>query len=81
MPPLEDRLNVVAICLEAICLDEFVKMNMTKAVGHLVAIVGDLAVLGFAERHGLFTCGMRTCQYAGGKHRTPTGFKLHAAQR
>ena len=39
MPPLESRFKTVAICLDAICLGEPAKLNMTTIVVRVFAIV------------------------------------------
>ena len=38
MPPLEDWLNIVSVCLGATCLEAPVKINIAKTTGYGVAI-------------------------------------------
>ena len=38
MPPLEDWFNIVAMCLDAMCLEAPVKMIIAQTAGYRVAI-------------------------------------------
>ena len=63
MPPLESRFKTVTICLDAVCLDEPAKLNMTKTTVRVFAIVATFAMAGSRdEPPSVCRCAARVLQ-------------------